>query len=251
MKKLILSITIILFSSNVFALGEVDYKSALITRSYPIALAVQNSFGWGVKFWEATKKIYGYTRVGGVFNTSGVVNLAGAKVEIFPISILGFYAQRDKSRRDVELGVFDCDIVECDGNVDRDRVGAKLGLALGGFFLMGDYQVIKTEMETTKALFADEQHSLLGDPNGDEVHRLQVIAGYKFSEKWKMVGIYISQEMQENQNRDFMKLVGVSRETPEWSLMTTVGVFKNRHQADVFTTLVALVWKGKKGVTLF
>jgi hypothetical protein len=251
MRKQILALFISLLSIQAFAL-EVDYQARLVSRTYPIALAVQGDFGVGQKLWEANKVMYGYARLAGVYSASGVVNLAGVRGEIYPISFLGFFAQADKSQRDVDLSIFDCDVIDCEGTVSRNRVGAKLGLAFGRFFLMSEYQIIDVEHDDSdKTLFADLQHSLEALSAGDEVKRLQLVAGFKLTKSWSMVGIYISQEMQKNYNRDFMKLGGLQYESGNWAYLGTGGVFKNRQGANVATVLFAVIWKGKKGVKLF
>lgn len=232
--------------------GEWDYGSRMITRTYPVAFAVQNKFGYGQKFWEANKVMYGYLRAGGIFNTSGVVNTGGVVAEFFPISFLGVFAQSDRTKRDVEIPIFDCDAIECDGQVDRQRVGAKFAIAAGPFFVMSRYEEITTSMETdtTKTLFADEQHSIVGSTAGDEVQRLLVTTGIK-SGAWKYFGLYLSQEMQINKNRSFMKLLAVSKDTDSFEYVLGAGVFKNMHTSNVGTVLFGIVWKGDKGVTLF
>lgn len=251
MKKQILVLFISLLSINAFAL-EIDYQSRLVSRTFPVALALQGDIGIGQKIWEANKVMYGYARLAGVYSTSGVVNLAGARAEIYPVSFLGFFAQADKSQRDVELSIFDCDVVDCEGTVTRNRVGAKLGLAFGRFFLMSEYQMMDVEHDDTdKTLFADLQHSLEGLSAGDEVKRLQVVAGFKFTKDWSVIGIYVSQEMQNNYNRDFMKLGGLQYTKGNWAYLGTGGVFKTRQGANVATVLFAVVWKGEKGVKLF
>lgn len=251
MYKILKSFIFICLFISQLAFSEVDYGARLVTRSFPIALALQGDAGYGVKFWEANKVMYGYLRAAGVYSISGLVNLAGAKVEFFPVSFLGFYAQADKSQRKFDLDIFDCDAVECNKTVDRNRVGAKLGLAVGRFFLMGDYQIIDVEANTDKALFADLQHTLVGKSSGDQVKRLQVIAGIKLNETLSLITIYVSQEMKENYNRDFMRLIGLKKDSGSLSYMATAGVFRTREDATVATVLFAIQWNGQKGVKLF
>lgn len=251
MSKILKTFIFICLFISQLAFSKVDYGARAVTRSFPIALALQGDVGYGAKFWEANKVMYGYVRAAGVYSISGLVNLAGAKVEIFPVSFLGFYAQADKSQRKFDLDLFDCNAVECNETVDRNRIGAKLGLAFGRFFLMGDYQIIDVEANTDKPLFADLQHTLIGKSIGDQVKRLQVIAGFKLNESLSLITIYISQEMQENYNRDFMRLIGLKKDVGNLSYMTTAGVFRTRDNATVATVLFAIQWNGHKGVKLF
>ncbi|MGK0366956.1 MAG: hypothetical protein ACI9QD_000087 [Thermoproteota archaeon] len=232
--------------------GETDYSSRLIARTYPVALSLQSKFGYGMKFWEANKIMYGYLRVGGVFNTSGVVNTAGARISFFPISFLGVYAQRDQTYRDFEPSIFDCEAVDCEGTIERNRTGAKLGLAIGNFFLMADFEKIRLEKTKTPTMnLADEQHALIASMNGDTVNKETIAVGFKLSDSYKVMALYVSQKMTEYSNRDFMKLLVFSKDKDNWTYLWGNGVFKNREGGNVFTTLVGIKWGGKKGVALF
>jgi hypothetical protein len=230
-----------------------DYSSHFITRSFPIALVLRNQVGSGYKFWgESQKTFYGYVRAGANIDTSVVVNTVGGQIDFYPISFLGFSAGSSRTYRNFDPIQFDCEKIECRGDVKRNFVAAKLGLAFGPVFLMGHGERFQQELANpTGRQFADEQTSLIARAEGDEMERLSVSLGYNLGDGYSMAAHFVHQEMIENKNVSQMKLIILRKQNGPWSYVAGAGVFRWHVDSEVATAIFSIMWDGSRGVKLF
>jgi hypothetical protein len=251
--KIILSLFVYLAFSIFPAHAVYDYSSHFITRSFPIAMVLRNSFGSGVKFWGGSHKaLYGYVRAGANIDTSVVVNTVGGQIDFFPISFLGFSAGSTRTYRNFDPIQFECDKVECRGDVKRNFVAAKMGLAYGPVYLMAHAERFQQELANpTGRQFADEQTSLIARAEGDEMERFSATLGYNLSDGYSLAGHFVNQEMLENKNISQMKLLLLRKQYGAWSYVAGAGLFRWKEDIDVATAIFSLMWDGSRGVKLF
>jgi hypothetical protein len=251
--KIITSLLLYFIISMSSAQAVYDYSSHFITRSFPIAMVLRNNVGTGYKFWEGGHKaLYGYVRAGANLDTSAVVNTVGGQIDLFPISFLGFSAGSTRTYRNFDPIQFDCEKIECRGDVKRNFVAAKMGLAFGPVYLMAHGERFQQELANpTGRQFADEQTSLIARAEGDELERLSATLGFNLSDGYSIAGHFVHQEMIENKNISQMKLLIVRKQNGAWSYVAGAGVFRWKEDSEVATAIFSLMWDGSRGVKLF
>lgn len=249
MKKL-LFILIAVLNTSVFA--QVDYNVKAITRTYPVALSFVGTMGYGLKLWGSDSgPMYGYTRAAVYGQTSGVINGAGAQVEFFPVSFLGFYTGAKLIKRNTDdLGSYDCTTIVCDGDMSRTYFGSKLGLAAAGVFLLVEGKVEDVEMDNRLGNFAEETGTLIGKSGGDQLTQLTAVMGYDLTSSLSFGALMQHSQMDKIKNKTIMSL-GITRvKWDRWSLMLGMGQFHTRQSTDHFTVMGVLSWNGEKGIQL-
>jgi len=251
--KIIISLLFYFILSLSTAQAVYDYSSHFITRSFPIAMVLRNNIGSGFKFWQGGHKaLYGYVRAGANIDTSLVVNTVGGQIDVFPISFLGFSAGSSRTYRNFDPVQFDCENVECRGDVKRNFVAAKMGLAFGSVYFMAQAERFQQELANpTGRQFADEQTSLIARAEGDEMERLTVTLGLNLSKGYSIAGHFVNQEMLENKNLSQMKLLILRKQNGPWSYVAGTGLFRWKNDIEVATAILSIMWDGSKGVKLF
>jgi len=257
MKRLIFTLITVLFTLNLHAVW--DYSAQTIFRSFPIGGFVSATFGKSFKFWhkkpaDAKKPdvLYGYIRPSMTYQTSAVVNSIRPQIDFFPLSIFGFYIGHDRTSRHVDIRTFDCQQVYCHGELKRTYGGHKMALGFKGFFLVSDFKIEKVLFSKKDRRFVDERVTLEGAPGKDYFRRHQLMLGKSLSKKFALGVLSIRSVMRVNRSSSHMKML-FSRYVfnDKWSLLAAVGSFETRHHQEVFSSILALQWKGKKGLSLF
>lgn len=249
MKKLCLILSLLV---NYSAFGQVDYDIKAITRSYPLALSFVGTMGYGHKLWGSDSgPLYGYVRPSVTVQTSGVINGIGAQIDLFPVSFLGFYAGAKKIFRNTDdLGSYDCAVVVCDGTVNRNYFGAKLGLAGAGFFMFVDGKIEDVEMDNRTGIFAEETSTLLAQNGGDTLTQVTGILGYELTSTLSLGTLIQHSQMDKIKNKSVMSL-GITRiKMDNWSFLIGAGQFHTRQKSDHFTVMGLITWTGNKGLQL-
>jgi len=195
--------------------------------------------------------MYGYTRASAYGQTSGVINGAGAQVDLYPVSFLGFYAGGKLVKRSTdELGTFNCTTTVCDGNMTRSYFGSKLGLALNGIFLLIDGKIEKVEMDNRVGNFAEETGTLMAHSGSDNLTQVTSILGYDIDSALSLGVLVQHSQMEKIKNKSVMSLGMTRYKWNDYSVMVGLGQFHTRQSTDHFTVMALFSWTGDKGVQL-
>jgi len=174
-------------------------------RTYPFGAAIGVEGGYGVPIWGDTAEYkYGYTRVGGRLQSSGVVNTLTGQVEVFPISFWGLQLKSGWGHRQLDdISTLDCTRLECSGSLSRTSLGSPLFWAAGPFFgrVRLEYTWVASS-ENTYPLLADESTNLRLRGSGDEIRRWDVLAGLKIREDLKAMLFYETNKAQKTESRN-------------------------------------------------
>jgi hypothetical protein len=252
MKNLLSGLLIFISLSIDSVNASVDYDVKAVTRTYPVALSFIGTLGYGYKFWGSDSgPLYGYVRPSLYAQTSGVINGVGAQIDFFPVSFLGLYAGSKVIKRGTdELGSYDCTLTICNGTMNRNYVGLKLGLALKGVFLFIDGKKESAEVKDRLGVFAEETGTLLGQSGGDDLTQVTSILGYEISKKFSLGALVQHSEMEKLKNKSIMSLAITRMNFKPWSITIGAGQFHTRQSTDHFTILALFSWTGSKGVQL-
>jgi hypothetical protein len=248
-----------------------DSSAYLNSRNYPLGVSLGGFFGLGYTAWNATRAgqgaggnflspyLYGYLRTQARVQTSGVVNSADLRLEIFPISFLGLTVGKNLSARAADFSAISCSEYLCQGSVDRSFVSGILALGAAGFSVLayGRYDDMRASSAQGDSFlgrgFYDEMASIRGLSLRDQLQSLDLLATYEVdSEKKHRLGILNSRA----------RFLG-SRESAEslyamwiynfgkYTLQTGVGTYESSFQKRAFSAFAGFKWTPKKGAGLF
>jgi len=134
--------------------------------------------------------LFGLVRPSIKFESIGVINTVGAKLEFFPISFVAFYAGHSDSWIKTRLKAFNCDtLVQCKGRLERSYIGVKLALKYKKNFLLGGGEIQRLSFAPKNKLFPDYEYVLEGHPKGDQLQTWWAIFGHQ----WKDYKIGVGQ----------------------------------------------------------
>jgi len=168
-----------------------DAKVGLNARTYPIGAQIVGTGGWNARLWgdDHTWK-YGYVRAALNLATSAVVNRVGGELQFFPISIFGISAGYDWGTRNYTAKYLDCNVVECNGRLDRKFLKVNAVMAYSGvvFSFLGRYENLRAPVAHKP--FFDEVTLLTGNSSGENTLTLNPALLYTLSntseETWRV-----------------------------------------------------------------
>ncbi len=234
-----------------FNLGWAAWSSA---RSFPFGLSLNSSIDLGYKFYTlpSNELLYGYTQLHSEINVSGVLNRASTRLEIYPISILGFFVGGEYSHRLAASTGFDCTTTECKESISKTQFGIRM--LLGFEKTYADFQWIETPIRTLGeasglALAAEPVNSLLFVRTGDRERGYQALIGRTFHEQWDGgffgEGQYTTGASSHN---DSQFVWAQHRWDSVWSLTGGIGRASSDTQGTGFSMFAALKYTGAKGL---
>lgn len=139
MLRFILFVFVILVQPVIWAGPDLSVGGSY--RSFPVGGAAEIHAGYGYLLWGSEKNpIYGFMRLG--VDLEGVENYIAttAKVEVFPLSILGVIAGRSWSQSHLDYEDFDCKSYLCRGQFIEDFVEVPLYAGYGPIRLAASYR---------------------------------------------------------------------------------------------------------------
>lgn len=216
MKFLSILSSIVLISSLVAAeelQSPWDASMDAAYRSYPSGAALGVQGGWSKMFWGQAQDEYryGYFRLGGRLQSSGIVNKGEAKISLFPISFWGIEFTYGASHRNLKkMTTLDCSLIYCKGSVQRSKLTSPLYLGFGPVFarLRGEWLWLKSSQSNNK-LSADESLTIPFQSEGDQILMGDLLLGYKFNEAYKMMGLFEKAQTQQTKvTRQFAGILG-------------------------------------------
>ncbi|MBL6991174.1 MAG: hypothetical protein ISR65_15425 [Bacteriovoracaceae bacterium] len=178
----LISIFILFHSTNTTA--SLDYSLNLEMRSYPsLGGNINFDAGYNYLFWGDNADIwYGLIRPSINFKSSLLLNGLEAKLEVYPISLLGIAVGYKWSDVNTDFSFFDCgNSVYCQGQLTRGYITAKTGYAIDGFFLTAKANFEKLTFSKTDKKFADYIYALEGNNAKDYLGKLEITTGKVFS----------------------------------------------------------------------
>jgi hypothetical protein len=166
-------------------LASFDLSTGVSARSYPgfggeaFVDSGYNSVLWG----KGDKKnpLYGLIRPAVTVASSAVVSNYDARIEFYPISILGIIRGYKHINSNFDkFSFFDCDKVRCKGDIKRDYT--KLRLALGGFGVVALGEVLMSNNAYSgqdSDPVAEFRFAALADPQQDSMYQSRYLLALK------------------------------------------------------------------------
>jgi hypothetical protein len=163
-----------------------DLSVGASVRSYPLSGVVEGTTGYGLVLYGTEGEPFaGYVRAALDGFTAGTYNSGVAKLEIFPLSILGIRAGGESVQNDADYKAYDCASYVCQGRFYETFVETELTLGYAGFFVQGRWRRERwTEANSTAGDFVEPTSGLLMDTAGESQTVYQGMLGYKWNEKW-------------------------------------------------------------------
>jgi hypothetical protein len=127
-------------------------------RDYPMGAGAELNLGYGHLLWgSSSEKLYGFIRAG--LDIEGVVdyNAVNAKLEIFPISILGLRVGQSRSESQLDYEDFDCELYLCRGHFAENYFEVPVFLGYGPVTFAASYKHSQWKSDSNNAAIASAQ----------------------------------------------------------------------------------------------
>lgn len=240
------------FISN--ASASIDYNITSLLRSFPIGGFSQLTIGKSIKTWEQNKKVmYGFMRPSLSYKTSVLLNAISPQIDIYPISFIGLYTGKTfAKRRPTKLDTFNCEIIECQGDLQKSFFGIKMALAWKSYFLLYTYKQTDISILGSKFdYFVEETSSLQATSDNDLLKNHTLIIGKKLQNNYQAGLLFVHNKITNYPNNSYMLMAMAGLERNKFSYIFSSGIFKTRNNQQVWTTLFMIKWTGSKGILIF
>ncbi len=245
MGRCLSSLLIFLFCSSTWA--DFDTRLTLNFRDYPIGGTLEWESGYNLLLYGSpgpTNPFYGYIRPGMMLGGQGE---AQGFIDIYPLSILGVRFGSSMTFRYYEIDPFDCEVVVCDGLVQRNfyRVRANLGYAFLyalPFFYEGLNMATNFEQEDQNTPFALENGPLLASPGEDREFALGVTVGLKLSDSLHAIWFYKKAETVLAESEYQFWASGLRYFWGEWNVAVLGGNFQSNFDESSPSIAAYLSW---------
>ena len=234
--------------------GRIDYNVEADSRLYPVGAYLSGQFGYSVRLWgkQDAQFEYGYLRGELSLGTIGLTTGAVATLEVFPISLLGFYlAHSSFYRIDQSSSSYDCTTVACSGALNRTSISNRATVGFGDFFLSNLFRLEWVQGPRNDMPFADESATLVGATSSDRLFSWNATVGYQLNSRWN-AGIYAgTMSYLESQNANLITYVWAQYKPDPWAIALGLGRYQSSHDPAGFTAVLSVVWAGAKGPGIF
>lgn len=210
------------------------------------------NYAWDHLLWgnpENQNPMYGYYRVGAI--AGGSPNL-GAYLQVSPVAPIVFEVQRSLTHRFVDHSNFDCDVLECQGRVDRTDYSAKIAGAYQNFFLVSSilFRDVRTSNSDKKIVI--ELEDLVVTPGTHRFTEINVVLGYRLPEKKFVALLSTTGEVVENKQR-FESVYGIYHwPWNEYGFTAGGGHYRSFHKETTGTSfLLSVSRKWGQSLSLF
>lgn len=251
MQTFFLSLVFLILSSlSVHAATFYQVQGGL--RSIPQSASVEAQFFYNEKLWSGVEGEpvwkYGFWRVGGFIATHGQ---AGAKVEVFPISIWQIQIQRSITSRFYDTQTLNCDVVECRGLLQRGIFKTSLALGYGDYFLVPSYMVTDLTHNSNQKDFSSEEDNLVAERSGDQVVTTQVALGLKHhDQKW----VLVSKDSRMKNSRDSNSaqyLIWSQSQDKSWNYFVGAGAYRSDYLKSTLSVVLGASWMVGENLSFF
>lgn len=229
-------------------------------RSYPTSASAEaqikiESFLWDQRAETQSDWKFGLVQARATVASHGMLDFA---VLIYPISILEIGYSNSNTFRFYETKPFDCDLVACQGQLNRSSVFAKL--LLGHRFQRVDAFVIPTITVTDvqhsgsgseKLVAVDEVERLPFDENGDQLVIKSVIGGLKHGD-WTYAIFSRSAVYKSSQSANEMNYLILRKEIEKFRVQGGLGQVASDVQKRDISFVFSVGWNlDEKSASLF
>ena len=180
-------ILLLLLSLNSFA--YFDLTSLLTYRSYPSSggeVAIES--GKNIVIWRkegADKKspLFGLIRPKLKLSTSAVINTYDVSLEVYPISFIGLdFGYRHTNSNYSDFDFYDCESINCTGDMKRSYFGQKMALGYKNFIAMGQAYIFRNSynVQDKTQQVAEFRFFSRANATSDQNYYARYAVGYKF-----------------------------------------------------------------------
>lgn len=243
---------ILVFFCSSFSQAETFTEVLAANRSFPNGYSVEAAYFYNDKLWDKSDADnawkYGFWRTGFFAAAHGYV---GARLDVFPISILQLTYLESMTSRFYDTATIDCLSFECRSTIHRRTLKTAMALGYGDFYFVPSYS--KTELTNTSVLrkFSSEEDNLIADQNGDESQVVQFALGYK----WKTYKASVLSKWTKLQTTGDSNVshyfVWSGNFDKELKYFFGAGSFKSTYSESQFSVLAGLRWTSGKDLSFF
>lgn len=171
---MVLTLFVLFLSSGLWGMNaHGDLSLGMQGRSAPsVGAEAYLDTGYNLVWWGKKERksdvLYGLIRPSLNLSTSGVINSVKGELEFFPISFLGVSVGRQIVHSNYEFPFFNCDVVLCKGEYQRNFIEGKMALGAGGWITTLQYKVDVVKAPHSRMPLADWRNIIIGD-NGRDV----------------------------------------------------------------------------------
>ena len=235
--------------------AQMDLSMESLVRSFPQAIYLKATGGYSIPLWEKREKspvLYSFVRPMVSMRTSGIINAFDTRLEIYPISFLGIVAGRETVLREAKsLSTFDCTVIDCQGRVTKDYIGARMALKYKSTFFMADMRTIALSFNRPNRRFSDELSTLEAGPSKDRLVNVIGILGQEINDHYATALMHMENSMQNTSQKSSMTFLLMQKKAQTQTFLAGPGIFNTRTDSQVFSLLFLWNWKPEKGLLLF
>jgi hypothetical protein len=190
-----------------FAFFDLQYGAQ--ARTFPmLGGEIFTETGYNFLVWGEKKDknpFYGFIRPNIKANLSGVVNSASAEFEIYPVSFIGLSAGSEYTDSQFDFPFFDCDEIQCRGQLKRSFVQSKMALGFKGIISTINLKTDYIDHSVNSRDYGDFRKGMRGHQGHDILFEKRWVLGKTFEDK--MVGVMFEEshyEISEDRNHTSM-----------------------------------------------
>lgn len=186
--------------------------------------------------------------------TLGAHGLAEASVNLYPISILEIGAGYGTVSRFYTSKTFDCDIVVCQGVVQRNRFTTRLvlGHKMESFDLLGvlSYNRIRSSSADDSKPLVDETEVLLSAPGSDTLETHSILIGAKRDDKTYALFAKQGRYLDADTKNESQFLI-YRQSMDGYSYAVGAGRWASDFTTPGFSAIANITWTWGKSISLF
>ncbi len=232
------------------ALADADLSLGGSFRSYPLSGVAEVKSGYGmVLYGQKNSPFSGYIRPALEGYSALLYNSGIAKLEIFPLAILGARAGGESIQNDNEYTAYDCKKYRCLGRNYRTFFETELTLGAGPFFIQGRWRRERwTQPDPEAGDFVDPTSGLLMKSQGESQTVYTAVSGVKLSPTWTvMAGLRYAEDEDGISRMPFLLL---SWKNSSWTVSAGGGGFESSLKDRSATALLSVTWEILPSVAL-
>jgi hypothetical protein len=247
----VFSVFLFLFSFHAFAW---DSTVTPKYRFYPMTASISASISKENILWDArnVKQPWNYGMYRLTLNGGAEGSFEGT-VTYYPVSIVKIFAGVGGTYRYYNIPTFNCDLVTCDGFVQRSHLGFSFAMAFGeemNWILIPTYEQFSLSTSNSSKPIADEAENILAAANSDTFDSVSLLAGQKRG--ISLYGLYIRQGRFRNSCQfNEIQAAIVKSEWRETSFLFGLGRYASSYYTPGITFFISYEWRWGKSQALF